>query len=428
MAIIEELITEKVLKYAERICSRIHDAKLRAMFRNCYLNTLATTVKVLNDGSYFIITGDIEAMWLRDSTSQIKQYLPLAKSDLLVQRLFEGVIARQMLYVSIDPYANAFNAEADNRGHKDDTLQNPWVWERKYEVDSLCSPVELAYLYWKYSGNSDVFNDTFKNTLCAMLTLWKREQRHGESSPYSFERTNCPVTDTLKNNGKGTPVSYTGMTWSGFRPSDDATEYGYNVPGNMFLTVILRYIGEIAKEVYHDEVLENAAVSLQEEVEKGIERYAVVAHEKFGKIYAYEVDGLGGSTLMDDANVPSLLSIPYIGYHADKEIYNNTRRFLLSKGNPYYFEGKWAKGIGSPHTPHGYVWPIGMTMQALTSEDEGEIRRLLETLVNTDANTGFMHESFDPDNPNRFTRNWFAWANSLFAQLIIKLCEQNFEL
>lgn len=431
MTLIEEILQGKILPaYAEQIESQIHHAKLRQMFRNCYFNTLKTTVKQMGDGTAFIITGDIEAMWLRDSSSQIRHYLPLAESDSLIQRLFEGVIARQIKYILIDPYANAFNAEANRRGHRDDIpTQNAWVWERKYEVDSLCSPVELAYLYWKHSGRVAIFDEAFKKAVCSMLALWKREQRHGQNSEYSFERKNCPATDTIKNGGRGMPVAYTGMTWSGFRPSDDATEYGYNIPGNMFLTVVLRYIEEIAAEVYRDKSLAAEAAALRTQVENGIRDYAVVEHEKYGTIYAYEVDGLGNYRLMDDANVPSLLSIPYIGFRGtDPEIYRNTREFILSRENPYFFEGKFARGIGSPHTPEGYIWHIGLVMQALTSENEGEIHRLLEMILNTDAGSGFLHESFNPNEPNEFTRSWFAWANSLFAHLIITLCERGFEL
>lgn len=430
VAAIEEMLHGKTLEYADRLCGRIRNIRLRDMFRKCYFNTLETTVRELEDGSFFIITGDIEAMWLRDSSSQIRQYLPLAESDPFIRRLFEGVIARQMFDITIDPYANAFNARADSRGHREDkTRQSPWVWERKYEVDSLCCPVELAYLYWKRSGSTRQFTDTFRAAVRSMLALWKREQRHGESSPYTFERTGCPASNTLKNNGRGTPVAYTGMSWSGFRPSDDATAFGYNVPGNMFLAVVLQYIQEIAEKVYRDGGMESSAAALKRQVEDGIRKYGVVEHAGFGKIYAFEVDGLGGYNLMDDANVPSLLSIPYFGFRdADPEIYRNTRRFVLSRSNPYYFEGKWASGIGSPHTPGGYIWPIGIAMQALTSEDEGETRLLLEMLMRTDANSGFMHESFDPEDPNRFTRSWFAWANSLFAQLVIKLCENHWEL
>lgn len=430
MTVIEEVLQGKMAEYIECVERQIKDDKLKAMFKNCYLNTLTTTTKALDDGSFFIITGDIEAMWLRDSSAQIRQYLPLAKTDPSVRSLFEGVIARQIFYISTDPYANAFNLKGNNKGHKDDvTEHNPWVWERKYEIDSLCYPVELAYQYWKCSESTNVFNGKFKDAVKRMLVLWKKEQRHERDSQYFFERSNCPFSDTLKNGGKGTPVAYTGMSWSGFRPSDDANLYGYNIPANMFLTVALQCIEEIAKEVYQDKAMEISAVTLKNEIEDGIREHAIVESPEFGRIYAYEVDGLGHYNLMDDANVPSLLSIPYFGYrNIDDEIYRNTRRFILSRKNPYFFEGKFAKGIGSPHTSPGYVWHIGLIIQALTAESGDEIRQILQMIRKTDAGLGYMHESFHPDHPNQFTRSWFAWANSLFAQLIIKLSESNSEL
>jgi meiotically up-regulated gene 157 (Mug157) protein len=187
----------------------------------------------------------------------------------------------------------------------------------------------------------------------------------------------------------------------------------------MFAVVALGYIIEIAEAVYHDGELAKKAGDLRDEIENGINTYGIYEHPVYGKIYAYETDGFGNYRLMDDANVPSLLSIPYMGYRkSDDEIYQNTRRFVLSEDNPYYYKGRYAWGIGSPHTPKGNIWPISLTMQALTSNDCCEIEELIDMLVSTDNGTGFMHESFNPDDPGDFTREWFAWANSLFAELL----------
>ncbi|BBI32940.1 glycoside hydrolase family 125 protein [Cohnella abietis] len=402
--------------------------KLLDMFLKCFPNTLETTTKLLEDQSAFVITGDIPAMWLRDSSAQVRHYLPLANGDKELQHLIEGLIRRQIAYIHIDPYANAFNEEAnDNRYDEDLTELDAWVWERKYEIDSLCYPIQLSYLYWKQTGRTEIFDEAFRAAVQAILNLWKIEQRHAELSPYRFARINCPPSDTLRNNRMGMPVNYTGMTWSGFRPSDDACTFGYLIPSNMFAVVVLRYIEEIAMEVWNDAELIQLASELREEIDFGIQNYGTYLHPKYGKIYAYETDGFGNYNLMDDANVPSLLSIPYLGYTTfDDPIYQNTRKFVLSGDNPYYHEGKFAKGIGSPHTPEGFIWPISLAMQALTARDDAEIGELLEMLQRTDADTGYMHEGFDPDNPSSYTRPWFAWANSLFGELLYSLMARGF--
>lgn len=415
-------VEEKIVEVETQLTDR---PKLAQMFRQCYPNTLETTSELLDDGTSYVFTGDIPAMWLRDSTAQVRHYVPLAKGDADLQRIIEGLIRRQVMYVGIDPYANAFNREANGQcWAKDETESNPWVWERKYEIDSLCYPLQLSYLYWQATGRTQVFDASWKAMAESILALWKVEQHHGENSPYSFQRTNCPASDTLTHAGRGTPVVHTGMTWSGFRPSDDACQYGYLLPANMFATVVLSYMAEIAQEVYGDAEWAQRAMALRAEIDAGIKEYGVYQHEKFGAIYAYETDGAGQYNLMDDANVPSLLSVAYLGYvAADDPLYQNTRRFVLSNSNPYYYEGKDARGIGSPHTPAGYIWPISLCMQGLTSTDIEEMDALVDMLERTDAGTGFMHEGFNPNDPNQFTREWFAWANSLFGEFIVTWCE-----
>lgn len=400
--------------------------KLRDTFKRCFANTLETTTKLLEDGTAFVFTGDIPAMWLRDSSAQVRHYVPLAARDERLQQLIEGLLRRQMAYINIDPYANAFNEAAnDHRYDEDLTELGPWIWERKYEIDSLCYPIQLGYLYWKSTGIDRHFDETFRTTARRIIRLWRTEQRHGEQSPYRFQRPDGPPSDTLRNEGKGMPVNYTGMTWSAFRPSDDACTFGYLIPANMFAAVALGHIAEIATDIYRDGALCQSALALKEEIEFGIETYGTVIHPVYGKIYAYETDGYGNYNLMDDANVPSLLSIPYLGYRsADDPVYRNTRRFILSQDNPYYFEGAAARGIGSPHTPDRHIWPIALSMQGLTSQDREERAGLLAVLLATDAGTGYMHEGFHADDPHRFTRPWFAWSNSLFAEFVYMLMKQ----
>ncbi|MCS7462184.1 glycoside hydrolase family 125 protein [Paenibacillus doosanensis] len=409
---------EKLFEAADRKLA--HHPKLLHMFKQCYVNTLETTTKRMPDGTTFVFTGDIPAMWLRDSSAQVRHYVPLAKDDETLQSLIEGLLRRQFYYIGIDPYANAFNEEANDRRYEEDLTElNPWVWERKYEIDSLCYPIELAYAYWKATGRKQALDESFRTAARSIIRLWVTEQRHFEQSTYRFTRLTGPKSDTLRNGGMGMPVQYTGMTWSGFRPSDDACTFGYLIPSNMFAAVALGHVAEIAEAVFQDNYLKRDALTLKEEIEYGIETYGTVLHPVFGKIYAYETDGCGNHNLMDDANVPSLLSIPYLGYKdKDDEIVRNTRRFILSEHNPYYYEGGKAKGIGSPHTPRRYIWHIALSMQALTSDDPDEMWSLIETCLATDADTGYMHEGFDVDDPARFTRSWFAWANSLFAECV----------
>lgn len=425
------LVTEKMRNYISDIQAKLIKMgrpKIAEMFEATYLNTIDTTVKIDEKGA-FVITGDIPAMWLRDSSAQVRHYLPLTKDDEDIRNLVASLVKRQAYCIISDPYANAFNRTGDEITHwglVDKTeFNNPMAWERKYEIDSLCYPVNLAYHFWKASETNAHFDETFKKACEAILTVFETEQNHAEKSKYRFVRTNCPPTDTLVNDGLGSPVAHTGMTWSGFRPSDDACTYHYLIPSEMFASVILGYMIEIADGVYSDKTLSDRAAKLKGEIDGGIEKYAIYNHPEFGKIYAYETDGLGNYNLMDDANVPSLLSLPYLGYcSADDEIYKNTRAFILSRSNPYYFEGSAAKGIGSPHTPKDYIWHVSLAMQGLTSKSDDEINYLLDLFETTTAGTGLMHEGFHADNPDKFTRSWFAWANSIFAEFVIHAAER----
>lgn len=414
-------LTQVIENIATELAESIESPRLKEVFYQTFINTAKTTVQQTED-DYFVITGDIPAMWLRDSTAQIEHYLPFAKKYKEIQTLFEGLIHRQNLCIQIDPYANAFNKTANGQKWEEDlTKDSPWVWERKYEIDSLCYPIRLMYLYWKETGNSEFFDTQIYENLQTIISLWKTEQHHELLSDYRFQRLTGPISDTLTRDGAGNLVYYTGMTWSGFRPSDDACQYGYLIPSNMFASVALSYISEIATEIYNDNSLSLSATALKLEIDKGIETYGIIDHPVFGKVYAYEVDGNGNYNLMDDANVPSLLSIPYLGYKSmDDSIYQNTRKLILSELNPYYYKGSIAQGIGSPHTPPRYIWPIALCMQGLTTNSNVEIENLIEILISIDGDTGFMHEGVDCDNASNFTRDWFAWANSLFAEFIYK--------
>lgn len=418
-------LPESMKQLLAAVKEKLEDEKLYTMFENCFTNTLDTTVKKMDDGTTYVITGDIPAMWLRDSVCQLRPYLILAQQDPEITKLLVGLIERQFRCISIDPYANAFNEEAN--GHcweKDETETGPWIWERKYEIDSLCFPIQLAYLLWKNTGETSQFNGTFIEGVQAVLKVFQTEQHHEEQSDYRFVRRNCVHTDTLSREGKGALVrSGTGLIWSGFRPSDDSCVYGYLIPSNMFAVVVLGYLSEIATDILGNEILAQQSNQLKEEIYKGIETFGKVRKDGFGEVYAYEVDGFGEYNIMDDANVPSLLSMKYLGYEGEsKEAEANTRKLILSDANPYYYEGKAAKGIGSPHTPVRYIWHISLAIQGLTADTKEEKMAILKVLEETDGGKALMHEGFCVDDPSKYTREWFSWANAMFSELVLDYC------
>lgn len=384
-------------------------------------DTLERTTFWQPDGTTFVLTGDIPAMWLRDSSLQVAAYLPFCTVDPVLRRTVRGLIERQAALICIDPYANAFNETADGREGfpRDETEKNPWVFERKYEVDSLCFPLWLITQYVDATGDRSVLTPRVHQAFARVRQVWRTEQDH-QNSPYFFRRSRAPESDTLPGDGRGNPVARTGMTWSGFRPSDDSCRYGYLVPSEMFAVVVLRAMAHLLDPgAASMEAVD--ALQLADEIDDGIQAHAVVNHPEFGRIYAYEVDGLGNALCMDDANLPSLLGIPFFGYVSrDDPTYRRTRSFCLSPANPYYASGTVASGVGSPHTPPGRVWPIALAVQAVTSGDRDEKEHLVRTLLHT-AVGGAVHESFDPNDPTRFSREWFAWADTMFALAVMDL-------
>ncbi|MEZ5425721.1 MAG: glycoside hydrolase family 125 protein [Pyrinomonadaceae bacterium] len=411
-------------KIAE-VKSAIRDEELGWMFENCFPNTLDTTVEIGTRDKKpdsFVITGDIEALWLRDSTAQVTPYLPLVKDDKDLQLLIKGLIHRQAHSILIDPYANAFNRD-DSVGHDDDRpLNKPGVFERKWEVDSLCYAIRLSHQYWKATGDLSAFDEEWKSAMGLIIKTFRTEQLKGNKSHYRFIRRTESMIDSSPFNGIGRPVKPVGLIRSAFRPSDDSTNLSFLIPSNMFAVVELRNLAEIFRDGLKIKDFAGECLGLAEEVDRAIRQYAVFDLPGHGRVFAYEIDGFGGRLLMDDANVPNLVSIPYLGYlGADDKIYRNTRKMLLSGDNPYFLRGKVAEGISSPHTGLEKIWHLGIIMRAMTSTDDAEILKCLSMLKRTHAGTGFMHESFDPDRPEDFTRSWFAWANTIFGEMILGL-------
>ncbi len=407
--------------------SAIADRELAWLFENCYPNTLDTTVDFTVDSNRvpdtFVITGDIEAMWLRDSSAQVWPYLAVAREDIMLRRLLAGVINRQTRCILIDPYANAFNREPGESQWKDDlTDMKPELHERKWEVDSLCYPIRLAHRYWRTTGDTNPFGPAWQQAMQLVVQTFREQQRKRDRGPYKFQRVTGWQTDTVAGAGYGNPIRPVGLICSIFRPSDDATIFPFLVPSNLFAVTSLRQLGELYAVVAGGGAFETECLRLADEVEVAVERYAQIEHDYFGTIFPYEVDGFGNRLYMDDANIPSLLSLPYLGCcDRDDPVYENTRAFVLSDSNPYFFRGSAGEGIGSAHVGLDMIWPLSVIMRAMTSIDDAEILDCLRILRATHAGTGFMHESFHKNDPERFTRPWFAWANTLFGELIVKL-------
>ena len=426
-------ISKSVEETIARVKKDISDPEMAWLFENCYPNTLDTTVTYTEPGGKpdtFVITGDIDAMWLRDSSAQVWPYVPLIRKDEPLRKLIAGVINRQAKCILLDPYANAFlHGDEISEWKSDITDMKPGIHERKWEIDSLCYPIRLAYKYWKISGDVSVFDTKWNEAMELIYTTFRVQQRKENQGPYSFKRTTSWQTDTVPGNGMGNPMKPVGLICSIFRPSDDATIFPFLIPSNYFAVVSLRQLSEICDKVTGNKVLASNCLKLAIEVEQALVKYAVADYLNYGKVIAFEVDGYGNRLMMDDSNVPSLLALPYLDCMDVKNpIYQNTRKFVLSDDNPWFFKGKAASGIGSPHTLKDKIWPMTIIMQAMTSTNAAEIRNCLKMLKATHAGKGFMHESFNKDNPTDFTRSWFAWANTLFGELILKVHTEHPEL
>lgn len=419
---VSDIVEKKIVEVKKMLTNPY----LAWMFENCFPNTLDTTVhyrKLDDEDDTFVYTGDIHAMWLRDSGAQVWPYIQFANSDAKLKQMLRGVVLRHWKCINIDPYANAFNdGPTGGDWMSDITDMKPELHERKYEIDSLCYPLRLAYHYWQVTGDASVFGADWIQAVQNILKTFREQQRKDGPGPYKFQRKTERQLDTMQNDGYGHPVRPIGLIVSSFRPSDDATTYQFLIPANFFAVTSLRKAAEILIKVNKEQSLANECTVLADEVEAALKKYATFNHPKYGTIYAFEVDGFGNQLFMDDANVPSLLAMPYLGdVDVNDPVYQNTRRFVWSEDNPYFFEGKAGEGIGGPHIGYDMIWPMSIMMKAFTSQDDKEIEECIRMLMNTDAGTGFMHESFNKDNPEKFTRAWFAWQNTLFGELILKL-------
>lgn len=407
-------------KKINEIALGISSAKTREMFLKCFWNTIDTAIKEDDGHGIYVLTGDIPAMWLRDASASIKQYIPFASSDPDIASLIKGVIKKLFFYIGVDPYGNSFTLlpNAGTIWANDQTEKTPYTWERKFEVDSICYPFEIAYEYVKETGDISILDEGFLKASSLILDVIRKERNHHKDSNYSFVRPSNHEPD-LPGNGKGGPLKVNGLIWTAFRPSDDASSLGYLVPSNAFASVMLDHLSRLLA-VINEKQLSTLANDLSIGVKEAIMQNCIVKGPNGKDILVYETNGLGQNLLMDDANSPSLLSLPYFGFISAKDpLYVETRNFILSKNNPYFFSGKCLTGIGSPHTKKDYVWPMSLSMEGLTSHEISRKKEIIKEIVNADAGTSLTHESVNKDDPTLYTRGWFAWSNSLFSELVL---------
>ena len=425
---IEQVITQTRKK--------LKDKPLAVLFETCFPNTLDTTVttSVINGKpDTFIITGDIDAMWLRDSSAQVWPYLPYAARDKALTQLFRGLIGRQARCILIDPYANAFMRDPAAKSNlewsqADDTEMKPGVAERKWEIDSLCYPIRLAHGYWKATGDTTPFDAEWRQAMQTVVSTFRTQQRKTDQGPYRFMRKATSSNEMMPLNGYGAPTKKVGLIHSGFRPSDDACVLPFLIPSNLFAAVSLRQLAEMSGLGF-DASFRAECTELADEIGTAAAQYGKHRMPDGTIVWAYEADGFGNTLFMDDANVPSLLGMPYLDICETTDLlYQATRAAVWSDANPYFFKGTAAEGIGGPHIGMDMIWPMSLIMRALTSDDEVEITASLATLKATTADTGFMHESFHKDDPNRFTRPWFAWANTLLGELVLDIVRRKSKL
>ncbi|KAJ2714270.1 hypothetical protein H4R19_001818 [Coemansia spiralis] len=427
----------------------IRDPDIRQLLSNTMPNTLDTAIAWHNSGSpwpyTFVITGDINAQWTRDSANQLLPLVPYMDQDLALQRLIAGLVNMQAEQISEYPFANAYKppvrsglVPGENGWAAKDTVEPQFdrqrVFEAKFEIDSLAAFFKLSSAYWRKTGGTQqlplVDTVAWARAVEGAIGLLEQLQQPTFADDSNSRLNNATVkflreatrpTETSFGGGRGNPVRNTGMVRSLFRPSDDAVMLPFFVPGNAMLAVELERLAPVLQALGHGTApgAERALV-LARAIRAGISEHAIVDHPRHGRVFAFEVDGYGGRMLMDDANVPSLLALPYLGYvDASDTVYQNTRRMVLSGDNPWHFGGSQIQGVGSPHTGFLRVWPMAIAMRALTSSDRAEIQAAVQMLARTTAGLGLMHESVSTTDPAVYSRPWFAWCNGIVAELII---------
>ncbi|HWU96846.1 MAG TPA: glycoside hydrolase family 125 protein [Sphingomonas sp.] len=425
-------VSKAVEAEIKAVKAKIADPELAWLFENCYPNTLDTTVRLGTvDGKpdTFVITGDIDAMWLRDSSAQLQTYVHLTPRDADLRRVFQGAIQRQARCILIDSYANAFTPDPTAKSNlsavNDKTDMKPGVAERKWEIDSLAYTMRLAHSYWTATRDKTPFDALWAQGAARAVATFREQQRKDGPGPYHFQRVDPSPTETLMFGGYGAPTRKVGLIHSGFRPSDDACVFPFLIPSNLFAVSALRMLAQVHNEARGDTAAAQEALALAAEVQAALDAHGKMPDGKGGQVWAFEIDGYGNAIFMDDANVPSLSGLPLLGA-ADKRdpLYVRTAALAWSERNPYFFKGKFGEGIGGPHIGMDMIWPMSLITRALIHDDDATVMQCLKWLKASHGGTGFMHESFHKDDPANFTRSWFAWANGLFGDLILDVAKR----
>ncbi|RZL06515.1 MAG: glycoside hydrolase family 125 protein [Hymenobacter sp.] len=402
---------------------QVKDPELGWLFNNCFPNTLDTNVTYgqrAGRPDTFVGTGDGDAMSLGDSTAQVWPYLQLVKQDAPLRQLVAGVINRQTQCILRDPYANSFYQDLTRVGEG-----LPGVHERKWAVDSLCYPIRLGYHYWKTTGDEQPFDADWRRAIALTVSTLREQQRKTGPGPYHYQRPALSAADTQPLGGYGYPARPVGLLASAFRPSREAARLPFVVAANFFAVITLRQAFLMLADIAHDNPAAQECLALSDEIAVALRQHAVVTHPEFGPVYAYEVDGYGSHSLLDDASVPCLLALPYLGAAPLNEpTYQNTRRLALSPTNPFSYKGSAGEGIGSPRTGPDMIWPLSVAVRGLTSTDDAEIRACVRQLRAAHAGTGYLPESFHKNDPATCTNARFAKANALFGEFLWKVYQE----
>ncbi len=502
-SLIPDAVVEYVEGYVEQLAGKVPSADVAAIFKRAALDTLCHTIFYKsgdeeNDGRdlTFVITGDIPAMWLRDSTNQVQPYLMLLARDKVAQPsgwaelrdVLRGLINQQAEFLMMSVYSNAFCNQSLSPGNcgkmENDHTYMPSVWlnyvrENKYELDSIAAFLRISRQYYQATGDSSFADSEWLTAIGAVRNALKAQQAPSTAIYSAFFAANadsgavacgpdCSYPSELKQHfgypdyywfarsdwdptesqvaGIGfptTPVNFPDQATlirSNFRPSDDSTIFPYLIPANAMIAVDLAGVAKVLGAIGQTD-LQQEFTSLAKMITAGILQMGVVQHPiTKARVLAYEVDGYGNALFMDDANVPSLLSLPYLGFVDGTdpelvEIYKDTREQLLDpRYNPYFFRSSdgQIEGVGSPHTGMLRIWPMSIIMRALTSSDQTEKDNALQMLVAiaqapTGSNKNVMHESVAVQDPSMLTRDWFAWANSMFGELVMCMYDSSME-